>query len=234
MNSLHPDQFNFLRELKENNNKPFFDAQKKRYEAIKQSQILFITDLIKLCTDFQPGLADLDPKKAIFRMNRDVRFSKDKSPYKTNMGAWMNEGGKNAINAGYYLHLEPDNVFIAGGIYMPEPPVLKAIRQEIDYNFTDFKEIVTNPTYKKYFKEMGGDKLKNNPKDYDKDNQAIEYLKHKDFLSSHSVDEKTALSKDFVKYCADVFSKMYPLNQFLNNAITELNSKEEDSPKIEI
>jgi uncharacterized protein (TIGR02453 family) len=227
--ALHPDTFTFLSGLKENNNKPYFEAHKKQYEAVKQSIIMFLTDLLPKMANFQPGVASLEPKKLVFRINRDVRFGKDKSPYKTNMGAWVSEGGKGAITPGYYLHLEPNNCFLAGGIYMPMPDQLKRIRQEIDYNFQDFDAIIKAKDFQKYFGTLSGSQLKNAPKDYEKDNPALAYLKYKDFTAVHHInDDKLVLSDTFVDYTSMIFEAMYPLNEFLN--VTSQEEVEEENP----
>jgi uncharacterized protein (TIGR02453 family) len=127
-------------------------------------------------------LKDVDASKAIFRINRDVRFSKNKAPYKTNFGASINPGGKKSMIAGYYVHIEPGKSFLAAGTYMPEAPYLSAIRQEIDYNLEEFKKIVGAKDFKKEFTSLSvEDALKTVPKGYDKENPALEFLKLKHF-----------------------------------------------------
>ncbi len=217
---LHPELFSFLEGLKENNHKDWFESNRKRYTEIRESIIEFVTELISELTDVEPGLAEQDPRKAIFRINRDVRFGKDKSPYKTNMGAWLNPRGKSDNVGGYYLHLEPGNSMLAGGAYMPPAENLKAIRQEIDYNLSDFEAILKSPEYSRYFTGLSGERLKTTPKDYDKENPAIEYLKHKDFTAFYKIDDNSIILKpDFVSHSAKVFRAMQPLNRFLSQAV---------------
>lgn len=208
----------FLTKLRKNNHKEWFDANRETYEALRQDWVLFVQDVINQSATFDSDIKHLEAKKCIFRINRDVRFSKDKSPYKTNFGAWMNKGGKKAESAGYYLHLEPGNCFLAGGAYMPTPAQLQAIRQEIDYNYPRFLKIIKDKAFVKNFGGLSGDKLSQIPKGYDKNNPALEYLKHKSFLMYHRVDEKLLKDKGFDKYAGKVFKTMKPMIDFLNEA----------------
>jgi len=208
----------FLTKLRKNNHKEWFDANRETYEALRQDWVKFVQEMINQSAIFDSDIKHLEAKKCIFRINRDVRFSKDKSPYKTNFGAWMNKGGKKAESAGYYLHLEPGNCFLAGGVYMPNPAQLQAIRQEIDYNYSRFLKILKDKTFVKHFGGLSGDKLSQIPKGYDKDNPAIEYLKHKSFLMYHRIDEKLLKDKGFDKYAVRIFKTMKPLIDFLNEA----------------
>ncbi|MBX7206504.1 MAG: DUF2461 domain-containing protein [Bacteroidia bacterium] len=208
----------FLTKLRKNNQKEWFDANRETYETLRQDWVKFTQEVINQSAAFDSDIKHLEAKKCIFRINRDVRFSKDKSPYKTNFGAWMNKGGKKAESAGYYLHLEPGNCFLAGGVYMPAPAQLQAIRQEIDYNYPRFLKIIKDKTFVKYFGSLSGDKLSQIPKGYDKDNPAIAYLKHKSFLMYHPIDEKQLKDSGFDKYTVRVFKSMKPMIDFLNEA----------------
>jgi uncharacterized protein (TIGR02453 family) len=179
----------------------------------------FVTRMIARMQAFDPTLAGLEAKHCMFRINRNIRFSKDKSPYKTNFGLSFSAGGKSAPSAGYYLHIQPGETFIGGGGWAPMPEHLAAIRQEIDYHFDDFKKILSAKEFKKYFGKLEGEKLTRPPKGYEADNPAAEYLKHKSFLMGHQVDEKQLTDKNFEKYCADVFKAMKPMIDFLNRAM---------------
>ena len=209
----------FLVKLKKNNNKEWFDKNKKEYDELRKEIILFVTGMIKNLRSFDEGIAGLEAKQCMFRINRDMRFSKDKSPYKTNFGLTFNRGGKSSPYAGYYLHIQPGECFIAGGSYAPTPEHLAAIRQEIYYNFDEFKKIISNKEFKKYFGELRGDKLVRPPKGYELDNPAIEFLKHKQFLMWHEFDEKKLSEIDFEKYCSNVFKAMKPMLDFVNRTI---------------
>ncbi len=208
----------FLTKLKANNNKEWFEANRKEYEALRKDWIEFVAKLIKGISTFDPAIAGLDAKSTIFRINRDIRFSNDKSPYKTNFGSSMSPGGKKGMHAGYYFHVDPKEAFVAGGTYMPEPNVLAAIRQEIDYDPDGFKKIVEGKAAKKYFKGLEGEKLSRPPKGYEADNPAIEYIKHKSFIFSLKLSPKELLEKDIEKKIVDVCKAIKPLNDFLNKA----------------
>lgn len=169
---------------------------------------------------FDTPIATLKAKDCTFRINRDVRFSKDKSPYKNNIAAYFNRNGKKGSGAGYYLHIEPGNSFAAGGMWMPEPKDLAKIRQEIDYNFDDWKKMISNAAFKKTFTEgIKGDALVRPPKGYDDTNPAIEYIKHKSFIVTRAFSDSEVLDKAFVKNATSVFKTMKPLIDFLNAAI---------------
>ena len=217
---LKPEVLTFLSDLKENNNKEWFDANRKRYDAAKANFLLLVGDLISRISTFDKALTGLESKSCVFRINRDVRFSANKDPYKTAMGAYFTKGGKNSFNAGYYLHLEPgDKTFVAGGMWMPEAPKLKAIRQEIVYNSKAFHDIIENPAFLKHFKNLEGEKLKTAPKDYPKDHPEIELLKHKSFIVSAKMKEADVTKAGFSEQVATLFSAIKPLNDFLNTAV---------------
>ncbi|MDH5476507.1 MAG: DUF2461 domain-containing protein [Cyclobacteriaceae bacterium] len=214
----------FLNQIAANNTREWMEANKKSYHEARDTFVGITKSLIEEISAFDEGLQGVDPKKSIFRLNRDVRFSKNKAPYKTNFGAFMMEGGKKAGNAGYYLHLQPGNEsFIAGGVYMPEADKLAKIRQEIDYNGSELKKIVSQSVFEKTFGQIQGDKLKRAPKGYSLDHPNIELLKLKSYLALHKVDDKTVLDKDFLNYIIDVFKKMAPFNYFLNVALSDID-----------
>ena len=217
---LHPQTLKFLSSLKKNNNKIWFDKNKASYEAIKDQLTEFAAAMIKEISKFDPTVADVNAKSTIFRIYRDIRFSKDKTPYKTNVGMGISKGGKNFPTGGYYIHLQPRTCFLGGGIWMPEPETLHEIRQEIDYNFEDFKKIVESKSFKKVFGKLDeGGKLTRPPKNYSPDNPAIEYLMLKSFTCGVAIPDKEVMSDKFLKKAASVFKEMYPFIQFLNEAI---------------
>ena len=211
----------FLKKIKKNNDRDWFLKNKLVYEEAKAEFEKVISDVLTKSIKFDKTLAALEAKKTLFRINRDVRFSKDKSPYKTNFGAFINAAGKNSTLPGYYIHIEPGNSFIAGGCYMPEADKLAAIRQEIDYHFSDFKKLLAQKEFKKYFggKLSDEEKLVNPPKGYDKENPAVEFLKYKHFIVLHKVDDKKLLGPKFPQYVADVLKAMQPFNLFLKKAL---------------
>jgi uncharacterized protein (TIGR02453 family) len=214
----------FLADLAQNNNKDWFDANRKTYEVLKKEWQVKVATFIKQIAEFDKTVSHLEPKDCIFRINRDIRFAKDKSPYKTNFGAYICMAGKKASvanRAGYYLHIEPNKSFIAGGLYMPDAPDLKKVRQEIDYNFKEFNSILSNKDFKKHFKTLEGEKLKTTPKGYDEKNEAIEFLKHKSFIVSKAVTDAEITGKDFEKMLIESFRVMKPFHDFLNKALEE-------------
>ena len=140
----------FLKNLAKNNNKVWFDNHRNEYLESKKDFENFISALIKETSKFDSDIKELQIKDCVFRINRDIRFSKNKTPYKTNMGASLDRGGKKSVFAGYYFHMQPGGKsFIAGGIWMPMAPELKKIRQEVDYCFDEFKVIVNNKNFVK-------------------------------------------------------------------------------------
>lgn len=217
---LTNDTFKFLSGLKKNNNKPWFDAHRKNYEAAQEEIKKLVEAWIKVAGKNDESLSALEPKKCIFRINRDIRFSADKTPYKKNLGAYINKGGKNANTAGYYLHIEPGNSFFAAGNWMPTPVELSKIRQEIDYNFDSFKKIINDKKFKTVFGSLSEEgKLKRPPKNYDEANPAIEFLKNKSFIVSAKLKDSELASKDFIKQLSALTANVKPFVDFLNSAI---------------
>ncbi len=218
MSMLQPDTLQFLRDLTAHNDKPWFEANKPRYETAKKNVEDIVTKILEGCAAFEPALADLKAKQCVFRIYRDVRFSKNKDPYKNNMGAWFNKGGKKAPFAGYYLHIEPGNSFLAGGLYMPESAILKNVRQEIDYNADEFKGILSSPKFKKTFGGLTDHKLKTTPKGYDKEHPEIETLKQTSFVVSKQFTDNELLDAKFAQKAVEVFQTLHPFNTFLNRS----------------
>jgi uncharacterized protein (TIGR02453 family) len=211
----------FIAKLEQNNNKEWFEANRKEYETARKEFIKIVEGLLDRLKKEDGSLEGLAAKDCMFRINRDVRFSKDKSPYKTNFGAAMSSGGKKSVNASYYIHLQPGGrSFLGGGIYMPEPEVLKKIRQEIDYKGDEFLKIISNPPFKKYFENLEGDKLKTVPKGYTADHPMIEYLKLKSYTVWHSYKDNEVSKGDFAGEAAERFKLMKPFITFLNVAVS--------------
>lgn len=215
----------FLKNLKKNNNKPWFDAHRSAYEAAKADFAAFIQIVIDKQAKKDSTISHLKAKDCMFRINRDVRFSKDKSPYKSNFGASINKGGKKAMSsAGYYFHLEPGNSFVGGGLYQPMPDELRKMRQEIDYNFADFKKIIGNTKFKSIYKDLDKSKdvsLSRVPKGYEPDNAAAEYLKLKSYITMIPVSDAELISPELVKKTIDAFGALLPLIQFINNSLAD-------------
>ncbi len=210
----------FLSQLEKNNNRDWFNANKSLYLTAKTDFDIFVNKLIPQIHNFDPTIGSITAKECVFRIFRDVRFSKDKSPYKTNMGGFIAKGGRKGGSAGYYLHIDMNQAFIAGGMYMPPSDKLKKVRQEIMYNVDEFKSIIHKPAFQKTFGQIEGEKLKRPPKDFPAEFPDIELLKFKSFTVLHSINTKDILSKDFDKYTVGIFNEMFALNQFLNKAVS--------------
>ncbi len=209
----------FLTGLQKNNNKEWFLSNKHTYDEIRTAFEEFVQQLIYGIQKFDSNISGIEAKKCVFRIYRDTRFSKDKTPYKTNIGAYISAGGKNIETAGYYIHIQPHECFLAGGAYMPQSNWLKAIRQEISYEGAEFENIVNNSSFKKHFTKLDGDKLKKLPQGYSENNPYIEWIKYKSFIAMHSFSDKIIHSDSFLEYCLEKFYAMFPLNTFLNRAI---------------
>ena len=209
----------FLASLKENNNKEWFDKNRDRYQECRQ-KMLFITELFNAeVRRFDPDLPIIDPKECLFRIFRDVRFSNDKTPYKTNMGSFIAPGGRKSIWPGYYFHLEPGASFIGGGLYMPAADVLKAVRMEISENGDEFYELLNRPGFKKYFPTLYDDHLKTAPKGYPADHKYIGLLKYKSFAVGANLDDQLVSGDDFIPYTIDAFRELQLVNSYLSDAI---------------
>ena len=212
----------FLRDLKKNNNKPWFDAHRKEFESAKSDFNVFIQSVIDKHGKSDPTIKSINAKDCMFRINRDIRFSKDKSPYKTNMGAYINRGGKKSLFGGYYFHCEPGKAFVGGGLWMPMPPELNKVRQEIDYNFAAFKKIISSKKFKSVYKDLSRDAeyvLTRVPKGYEADNPAAEYLKMKSFVALTSLKDSDLTSKDLIKKTTAAFEALQPLLEFINESL---------------
>lgn len=186
--------FDFLKDLKKNNYREWFQANRKRYDAASGEFLNLVSAIVKDLMTFDPEIGSINPKDAVFRIYRDVRFSSDKSPYKTHMGAYFVKGGKQSGNAGYYLHLDPEGSFAAGGVWQPLPDILKAVRTEIYENLDEFKSIIRNEVFIDTFGEIEGEKLKIPPKGFPKEFPGMELLIYKSYTVFRNIPVKTVLS----------------------------------------
>ena len=211
----------FLKDLARHNDREWFAKNKSRYLHAKIGFEEVVAKVLDELVKFDGDLAGLDPKKLPFRIYRDVRFSKDKRPYKTNMGAGFSPNGRLVQEPGYYLHFEPGNKsFVAGGIYQPDAANLVKIRQEIDYNAGRLKKIVKAKKFCMLFGDFDEfDKLKTAPKGYPKDHSEIEWLKLKSFIVSKPFTDKEVADTKFVSKMAAVCKEIKPLNDFIREAI---------------
>jgi len=220
---INKNTLNFLEDLKLNNSKEWLDGNKKAYENAKNDILTLTAELITSLSDIDQTISNayLDPKKCITRLNRDLRFAKDKTPYKTDYYIVLNKNGKNSPSAFYYLHIEPDNCFVGGGVYNPQPEQLKKIRQEIDYAFDEWTAIINDKIFKKTFPSgiNNSGVLSRPPKGFDEANQASEFLKMKGFYTTEKLTDKEMISDDTFVKITDYFKMTKPLVDFLNRAI---------------
>jgi uncharacterized protein (TIGR02453 family) len=212
----------FIDDLKANNNTEWMHANKKRYENFKKDYHAMIASLLLEMKPLDKNLELLEIKNCTFRINRDIRFAKDKSPYKTNVGMWLTTNKNRKNSSGYYIHYEKGASFIAGGIWCPEVDELKKIRKEIAFFHEDLETIVSEKSFISNFKNLSREEnnvLKNAPKGYDPNHAAIEFLKLKSFTASQKIDDKLFTDKDFSKKIAQKLIALKPLNEFLNRAL---------------
>jgi uncharacterized protein (TIGR02453 family) len=215
------DGIDFMKRLKRNNNRPWFEKHKEEYGAVvKLPMQSLIVALQPQFEKFAPEF-DIHPKRSLFRIYRDIRFSKDKTPYKTHVAAHFVLRGKpkGVEGSGYYLHIEPGEVFIGGGIYMPDGDQLKKIRKAIAGQPDRFVSILQQRQFKKIFKRLQGEKLQRVPQGYEPDHPMAEWLKYKQFFLWVEWTEARSLKKKFAGDVAEVFEAATPLVRFLNEAM---------------
>lgn len=207
----------FLSDLKNNNDRNWFAENRKRYEDAKSNYETFVQEILNEIVRFDPIFRGLEPKSCMFRINRDTRFSHDKSVYKTNFGAFMVRGGKKNGDKfpGYYFHIEPGSSFVAGGAYIPPAPWLNAIRERIDGDAERLIKIVNDKAFRKYFGGLEGEKLRTAPKGYPRDHPHIELLKMKSYLAEMAIPDKVITSDECFDLVVGAFRAMKPLNDFL-------------------
>jgi uncharacterized protein (TIGR02453 family) len=210
----------FLRKLDKNNDRDWFNSNKDTFVRANDNVIAVTGELIARISKFDPAVSGIDPKSCVFRIYRDVRFSKDKSPYKTNLGAFIAPGGKKAMLPGYYFHVQPAMFFAAAGKHLPDPAELLKIRNAIGKNTKDFVKIVEGKAFRTRFGDLDGDRLIRPPKGFADDHPAIEYLKLKSFTVSEEFTAADATSADYPKMLAASFKAAYPLVTFLRNALS--------------
>jgi uncharacterized protein (TIGR02453 family) len=217
MNTIDKSTLKFLYDLSRHNDREWFAANRTRYEEARDDFKAFVQAVLDEIVSFDPIFKGLEAGSCIFRINRDTRFSHDKSVYKTNFGAFMVRGGKKNGDKfpGYYLHLEPGQSFVAGGAYIPPAPWLTAIRQNISENGDVLIRIINSAAYRKWFDGLEGEKLKVPPRGFSKDNPHIELIKMKSFLAERSFSDEQVNSPGFYDTVTGAFRAMKPLNDFL-------------------
>ncbi|WP_215223292.1 DUF2461 domain-containing protein [Echinicola shivajiensis] len=218
---MKKDTLKFLEQLAANNNKEWMDANRDWYLEVKEGFLETAGNILAGLSKMDARFSVLKPKECIFRQNRDIRFSANKDPYKNNMGAYFSPGGKKSPLPGYYLHIQPGECFLGGGIWMPASDVLKKIRQEIDYSGEELTKIIEEKSFKDTFGYIRGEKLKTSPRDYALDHPYIDFLRMKSFVVSKPLTDKEVLSEKVVDLCMDGYKKMEKFNEFLSRAVDD-------------
>jgi uncharacterized protein (TIGR02453 family) len=219
---LKTSTIEFLRDLKVNNNKDWFDKNRKRYDVVKVDYLSLAQHLLDAMKQEDASLEMLTAKDCIFRINRDVRFSANKSPYKTNLGIALQSGGKKSQLAAYYLHIEEGTSFVGGGLWMPESHLLQKLRKEIHYFYDELTAIIGTSAFQKTYggiDEEDGQKLSRPPKGYEVNDPAIEYLKLKSFTAIHALPDKLLTSSELLPTVVESFKVLKPLIHFINRGL---------------
>ena len=212
----------FLAQLQDNNTREWFHSNKKQYDTAKQEVESFVNAVIPEIAKFDESVRFVEARDCMFRIFRDVRFAKDKSPYKTNFGSWITHAGRKSSGPGYYIHLQPGMSFLSAGVYMPEPDQLKKIRKEIYYNVAEFKAILHDKKLRKYCDGLQEvEKVKTAPKDFPKDFPDMELLKHKHYILNYPIRDEMAESDHFHDLVIMAFKHMQPFNAFLKRALED-------------
>ncbi|WP_196894506.1 DUF2461 domain-containing protein [Aureivirga marina] len=209
----------FLSKLEKNNNRDWFHENKKTYTEAREEYALLIDALISKIRKFDESIMTISSKDCMFRLNRDIRFSNNKDPYKLNFGAFISGNGRKSEQAGYYVHIEPGKSFIGGGIYRPQAKELKAIRTEIFEYPEEFKAIIHDEKFQKVFPEIYGEKLKTAPRGFPKDFKDLDLIKHKSYAVIHKVEDDFWKQENVLEEIISVFKIQYKYNLFLNNAL---------------
>jgi uncharacterized protein (TIGR02453 family) len=218
--SISIQSFEFLRDLKNNNNREWFHANKKRYDTVKANFEETIKELISSVGEFE-NMTGVQVKDCNYRIARDVRFSLNKDPYKTWLSASFSEGGRKSGRMDYYLHIQENESFLGGGMYSPTPEQLAKLRQEIDYNAQELKQIIYNTDFVKVFGEVEGEAVKSAPKGYSKDHPEIELLRKKQLFFWHKFSNEEVCSPDFIKNVTETCRTLKPFLDFLNHVFFE-------------
>lgn len=220
-NNLLKPAFNFLKQIQKNNNRVWFSEHKTEYDSVVKENKSFFEQVYSELQEYD-SLSGIH----IFRIYKDVRFSKDKTPYKNNFGAGFSRT-KPMLRGGYYIHLEPDNSFVGGGFWNPESGDLLRIRKEFESDDTEIRKITSDKTFIKYFGELRGeDGVKTAPKGFDKNHPAIDLIKKKQYVVMRKFSDKEVFSEDFQKEVIATFLAMRPFFDYMSDVLTtDLNGE---------
>lgn len=223
---LNPKTLEFLHDLSLNNSKSWFDQNRKRYDQVKEDYLGLAANLLEKIQVHDTALSGLSPKDCIFRINRDVRFSSNKAPYKTNLGIAFHPGGKKFQLAAYYLHIELGGSFVGGGLWMPEALPLAKIRKEIHFFYPELTTILSDKNFTATYGSLDveeNQKLSRPPKGYEANNPAIEFLKLKSFTASHPIADDLLTSNQLIPTVIEDFITLKPFLDFLNRGLLSDN-----------
>lgn len=215
---IQKETISFLKAVAKNNDREWFAKHKDTYTKALDNMICF-ADALLLEMNKHDTIETATGKKSLHRIYRDVRFSKEKTPYNTHWGGGFRRATKR-LRGGYYYHIEPGNSYAIGGFWGPNPEDLQRIRQDIDLNYEDWRKLLSNKTFVKTFGELVGDQLTSAPKGYAKDHPAIDLLRYKQFLIKHEFTDAEVLAPDFVKNINDVYKKMRPYFDYMSEVLT--------------
>jgi uncharacterized protein (TIGR02453 family) len=217
---IKAETLKFIDDVAKNNDRDWFAANKDKYEASRADVLAFIEELIPILAATDKTFpVDTPAKKCLMRIYRDVRFSKNKDPYKNNYGISFNVKSGATPKPEYYLHLQPGKSFFGVGFWMPEAPILKKIREEIDYSTDEFLKIIEAKSFTKIFSLSKEDSLKNAPKGYEVNHPQIEWLKLKSFIAIYPLSDKDILDKGITEKLSEAFESIQPFVHFLRNAL---------------
>jgi uncharacterized protein (TIGR02453 family) len=218
-----PKVLDFINDLVANNNREWLTDNKERYNATRSFFEKLSTELIREIVKFDPDIMNVEAKDCIFRVHRDIRFSLDKTPYKNHYGVFIAAaGGRKSVRGGYYLHLEPNNSFIATGVWCPPPPLLKALRESVYENSEELTDLLSQQEFKKWYNGFyDNDKLKKVPRGFPQDFEHAELLKLKHYMVEYKLPESLLNSEHFIPEIANAYRAAYPLNRFLNYTVDE-------------
>jgi len=215
---LNKSNFEFLKTLEANNNREWFADNKELYQS-QYNEVISFADEVLGSMNQHDHLETPNGKKSLYRIYRDTRFSKDKTPYKTHWGGYLKRATAK-LRGGYYFHIQPGNTFVGGGFWSPNPADLKRIREEIAASDLELRNIITDKNFLKTFGELRGDQVKTAPKGFDKEHPAIDLLRYKQYLVMRKFSDEEALSPDFAQQVTEVFLHMRPFFDYMSEVLT--------------
>lgn len=218
---MNAEILKFLRELQQNNNRTWFNEKKPYCDLLRNHFAESVQEIIKRLSTLDHELSGLDAKNCLFRLYRDIRFSPNKLPYKTHFAAYISKGGRKSEYAGYYLHLEPGNCSLSGGIWMPQPKLLKMLRKDIYSQAEEFVSIMGKPGFRKHYGTLRGEELTRMPEGFPADSPYGYILKHKDFCVTSPKTDSFMKHDGWIEKVVAGFAELIPFNRFLNYTVNE-------------